>query len=323
MNSLMACMVVLCLSCGFVLSQGTFCPRFHFLASDRIADGIHTGSAWASIDRTPDFRFSSSQEFAGGELPWVHQLRGVISEARFARGPRAISELSLILDRNPMITDCIDDIALRNLNEAIAREAADALRIIPGHGEYHRQNLLRAAADFDTARTFAAQVHHRSAFCDTRFRTFSALSQIGSPECVRILGEFVMDRDRLEVENFAPKGFGPTGSNASWAASALSKLPLRSNKPRYFDYESEEAWQLWYHEVKTGIRTFAFNDDPQNYNLDGPVSLSKDPPFRLPPKLPATPTHRPLEPGHLALALLVIISISSWSVYRYAAKLKS
>lgn len=32
-----------------------------------------------------------------------------------------------------------------------------------------------------------------------------------------------------------------------------------------------EPWRLWYAQVKAGTRTFRFKDDPQEYNLDGPV----------------------------------------------------
>lgn len=326
----MACWVVLCLSGGLAFSQEIPYLRFHFpfLASDLIADGIHTKPEFGHPGWNPDPYSPPSDQSAEVELIWVHQLRAEIARARATRDANAIHNLSLILDRYPLVVRCIDDPAAWHINKAIVREAADVLRTIPGHGEHHHRKIIRAAADFDNAQKFAAKVHYRRIFCDERYRAFGALSHIGSSESVRILGEFVTGQDRLEVENFAPKGFGPTGESSGWAASALSRLPLRSNKPDHSGYENEEAWSLWYHEVKTGIRTFAFDGDPQDYNLDGPVASGKNPAFKLPPKpvekvvppkFTNIPTSSPLAVEHLALALSGIILISGWGIYRYRA----
>jgi hypothetical protein len=63
------------------------------------------------------------------------------------------------------------------------------------------------------------------------------------------------------------------------AARIFGKLPLAS-KPtsNRLDHEAEGAlavWQAWYEQIKAGKRTFRFEGDPTEYDLNGPAPKEK------------------------------------------------
>ena len=64
------------------------------------------------------------------------------------------------------------------------------------------------------------------------------------------------------------------------ARVALQKFPLL-NKPfkdpitQSNRADAQAAWQLWYEQVKSGKRTFRFEGDPTEYDLNGPASKDK------------------------------------------------
>lgn len=164
----------------------------------------------------------------------------------------------------------------------VHNEIQQALLAIPGHAEYYAEQfkIERAKAEATNAERFTNDLGTWWAGYD-RFRSnaFETLGQLPSPETVRVLGEFLYDERDYQSEEFiranryAQREFGTT---ASGAAGALSRLPIdyqrgaRANgKTRYLTIES---WRLWYKQVKSGKRTFRFEGDPQEYDLNGPAS---------------------------------------------------
>jgi hypothetical protein len=81
--------------------------------------------------------------------------------------------------------------------------------------------------------------------------------------------------------------------NSTDAAMALDKLPLK-NKPHAgitgWDKEAIRPWVLWYEQIKAGNRTFSFEGDPTDYNLNGPVREAKNPDANRTPRRPTTET---------------------------------
>src|SRR5690606_26228155 len=62
-------------------------------------------------------------------------------------------------------------------------------------------------------------------------------------------------------------------------AMTLQRLPLTFKPVKRagytFPYEYVYAWQNWYEQIKAGSRTFRFEGDPTEYDLNGPVPKEK------------------------------------------------
>ncbi|WP_035612265.1 hypothetical protein [Haloferula sp. BvORR071] len=166
----------------------------------------------------------------------------------------------------------------------------DALMKTPGHALYFQENIRAARSQMKsepdmTTRQGPLLVKYNSAQGDA----FKTLELLPSPETVRVLGEFLFD-----VEDLVPPS--PPGSvddriarqrdqgyvdNSFRAFAAFSRLPLLSPpapQKRFVsvtDYERDSnAWCLWFEQIKAGKRTFRFEGDPQEYNLQGPVGVT-------------------------------------------------
>jgi hypothetical protein len=109
-----------------------------------------------------------------------------------------------------------------------------------------------------------------------RMYGLETLKHLPSPETVRVLGDFLSDLSATPVLLHQHMKEAPM---AVYALGALAKLPI-ANKPADTkqDYESERdlpKWQQWYEEIKSGKRTFRFEGDPTEYDLNGPAPKEK------------------------------------------------
>ncbi len=79
-----------------------------------------------------------------------------------------------------------------------------------------------------------------------------------------------------------------------------------------------EPWRLWYAQVKAGTRTFRFKDDPQEYNLDGPVQVAAVAPS---PRKDSSDAPVPTESGRtfpwpLIGSLSALAAAAGWYFFR-------
>ncbi len=160
----------------------------------------------------------------------------------------------------------------------IGNRAVSILLAIPGHAEYYRDRLLKAQSehkeDFTSTRAGPKFNNYTNEVADG----MAILSQLPSPETVMVLGDLLFNEWVLpNSENRPPQDrYGPLSVRA---LRALSKLPLTS-KPAKTTHDSHaardlSAWQLWYEQIKAGTRTFRFEGDPTEYDLNGPAPKSK------------------------------------------------
>lgn len=169
----------------------------------------------------------------------------------------------------------------------VYKEAQTALIVIPGHAEYYRDKLdqandIRKAAipgagdDGDGASDHGVKLLK---FMNARDEAFQVFRNVPSPETVRVLGHY------LEDEWVSPLPFGKPHwfekPLATHAADALNGLPL-VNKPvkripldRGDPDKDLKAWQHWYQQIKSGKRTYRFEGDRQEYDLNGPAPKEK------------------------------------------------
>jgi hypothetical protein len=110
------------------------------------------------------------------------------------------------------------------------------------------------------------------------------------------------------------------------AARTLWSLPL-TFKPTGKVYTPEEmlTWRLWYEQVKAGNRTFRFEGDPQEYNLQGPVRVSATAPaVGRPPRnqAPAPAAEEPPATRSPALAALsmALAAALAFVIWRYSRR---
>lgn len=150
----------------------------------------------------------------------------------------------------------------------VFKRAQTALLAIPGHAEYYRDKILQAQ---DRVKTLGTSALHEY---DTEIMyAFQTLPHLSSPEGVRVLGElFFNDWVPPGNETFAAsEKFAPL---SVCARVALQKFPL-VDKPFKDPITKENvadanaAWLLWYEQIKSGNRTFRFEGDPTEYDLNG------------------------------------------------------
>lgn len=166
-------------------------------------------------------------------------------------------------------------------------EIQKAATAIPGHAEFYRDKLdlandLRKAAISNAGDNDVGAIDHgvkRHKFMDARQEAFQVLRNLPSPETVRVLGHYLDDEWVSPVPLEKPHWFEKP--LASHAAEALEGLPL-VNKPvnrnrldRGDPEKDLRTWQQWHEQIKSGKRTFRFEGDPTEYDLNGPAPEEK------------------------------------------------
>lgn len=161
----------------------------------------------------------------------------------------------------------------------VAAKARAALLAIPGHAEYYRDRILKARAAYDEPSD--EKIRHLHEWIGEQ-EGFRVLALLPSVENVRVLGEFLAD-DRGKIGGPGPppvmdEGRPMESANSGRALQTLHALPL-VRKPvaseHVYPDKDLEAYRLWYAQIKSGKRTFRFEGDPTEYDLDGPAPPEK------------------------------------------------
>lgn len=147
---------------------------------------------------------------------------------------------------------------------------------IPGHAECIRDRVLSAQNEVKAHLDDGQTSVKLGEYYTEKSRSFEALSHLPSAENVRILGEFLSDEwtGDLSIQEGA-KVF-PLSHDA---VRAFGQLPLIGKPfPQTEGYQAPEqleGWRQWYQEIKSGKRTFRFEGDPTEYDLNGPAPNAK------------------------------------------------
>ena len=201
---------------------------------------------------------------------------------------------------------------------------------IPGHAEYYANRINKVREEVDGVIQSGGKYPPLSDLLNEQMYGFQTLSQLPSPETVRVLGEFLTDeRGRMIIP---PESKGremklydlwQQDPNSTLAAETLSRLPLKT-KPHAvideWDKDSLTPWIHWYAQIKVGRRTFSFEGDPQEYDLTGPVSGTRNPDTPRERRRPTDPksakaTATPKSPSStpwIAGAIVVLIGAGGW-----------
>lgn len=161
----------------------------------------------------------------------------------------------------------------------------------PGYAEFYRDRINAARAKYDDVMEtgdVSEAAYYRTAWSDSQ-NGFSAMRHLPSVETVRVLGDFLADdRGRtvlppnasLDDKQHAAMEI-PNSDAATKTLQALPILskPFKTRSPDYFvageTASCLDSWRLWYEQIKAGTRTFRFEGDPQEYDLNGPASKEK------------------------------------------------
>jgi len=209
--------------------------------------------------------------------------------------------------------------------------AQSTLLSIPGHAEYFGKKLTDAHQRYKNNPRDPVE-NAISKYSNELFYSTSPLRNLPSPETVRVLGEMLADE---WVDEKNPNWDRPP-SLALVGAGGLSNLPIQ-NKPYPFRVgksrvisgsqieESLPHWQKWYQQVKEGRRTFSFEGDPNEYDLNGITREAKNPDIPRAAKRPSITNSASPESGKpskpvtvpwVAGAIAVILAGASWIVLK-------
>ena len=168
----------------------------------------------------------------------------------------------------------------------VFRAAQAALLTIPGHAEYYRDKILNTREavkeelkGIDTERRLGSLTHYSYKFSDfnnERMYGLQTLEHLPSAETVRVLGELLSDEWVSPIPIQGEKLDTPLCGSA---VVVLERLPI-ANKPiknprDVPDAEKLESWRRWFQQIKDGKRTFRFEGDATEYDLNGPATEKK------------------------------------------------
>ena len=157
-----------------------------------------------------------------------------------------------------------------------------ALLATPKHAEYYgdkiqnaQENLKNVWAD-PNLRWPAYQT-----FLNEQMYGFDTLAELPSAENVRVLGE-MLSNEWVPPGNETAPASEKLPPLANRATGTLMKLPIK-NKPAAFTgpvtretiIRDLPAWRLWYEQIRSGKRTFSFEGDTTEYDLNGPAPKEK------------------------------------------------
>ena len=182
----------------------------------------------------------------------------------------------------------------RKLIEGHAAEVDDlffdiqkAILGVPGHAKFFRDEINQARAKYEEALKGGDESligETRQNLAGKLLFEFPTLEHLPSVETVGVLGEFLSDErgyvkmpERPTLDDLTTDVSGSPVFRR--AATALGRLPI-VNKPvpaktQFRTPEDVAPWKLWYEQIKAGKRTFRFEGDATEYDLNGPASNEK------------------------------------------------
>jgi hypothetical protein len=252
---------------------------------------------------TIPFPGSASEERAA----WFAERWKIIEEAHVRPDEKAIKNLGAIARGLGRKKEELTP-ETKELYDAAVR----TLLAIPGHAEWSGKEI-KAMTDDAVNRT-GLQFEGR------REWHFETLSQLQSPETVKVLGEQLFD-DRSPFKG--PPNDAEWIPSSNFAVSALHKLGLDNApvKSIYADPRNDlRTWQLWFEQVRAGTRTFSFKGDKTIYSLTGPVSTALDPSEVRPAAPQPAPGSASVSPGSSNPSVWIALSLAVVALI-FAAKL--
>ncbi len=201
---------------------------------------------------------------------WFAERRAWIEQSKSAQTPESMLNLARIVTG-----------VGRNLDQAspeakdLFYQAKEQLLAIPGHAEFYRNRIIQAQEHLKNQVGEAPWSDYHKEI-ENGFQVFPHLH---SPEGVRVLGELLSNAWVPPGNETAPLSgkFIPLSVSAT---VTLPKFPLL-DKPFKDPITQENVgtahadWQLWYEQIKSGKRTFRFEGDPTEYDLNGPAAGQK------------------------------------------------
>jgi len=159
----------------------------------------------------------------------------------------------------------------------VKKRAWEKLRAIPDFADRFANYLREEREKFKSLKESASHYNRQ------REWVISPMGKLPHPNVVRVLGEYLSDTERPGYDGGTWESrvaHAATPANAVLAAEALGQLIEKPPVQKPWDSYTEDdakTWELWYAQVKAGTRTYRFKGDPQDYNLQGPVSKIADP----------------------------------------------
>lgn len=153
--------------------------------------------------------------------------------------------------------------------QTVFERSQSLLLSIPGHAEYYGDRLWKSYSSYKTAVIERQDYGPMHSYRSMRPEVMRILENLPSAETVRVLGEMLSEEwsDPTKTKEDNEQFLGSLAMNAK---SRLVKLPI-VDKPIASGPNSLPAWQQWYGQIKDGKRTFRFEGNPQEYNLQGPA----------------------------------------------------
>lgn len=228
---------------------------------------------------------------ASNELPQAEDRKIEIEQIKLWESNLEKSEAMNAQDK----IDCLS-LGLRNMGyrKTLSNHGAEVERMyqliqatllaIPGHAEYYRDDINKARAKFEEALKGGDETligETRQYLAGKLLFDFPTLDHLPSVETVRVLGEFLSDeRGYVKMPEHPTLEDLTTDVSGSpvfrRAAASLGKLPI-VNKPipastQFRTPDDVRPWKQWYEQIKAGNRTFRFEGDATEYDLNGPAS---------------------------------------------------
>lgn len=163
-----------------------------------------------------------------------------------------------------------------------------SLLAIPGHATYYGDRINKAQTERRAAMPAATEGELGSAnysIKDGNFRNEETndlwtLRYLPSPETIKVLGTFLSDE---WVSPIPVQDDWLWPSLARHSVEVLAVMPIvKKPTARIEDPANSgvimpdlKAWQQWFEQIKAGKRTFSFEGDPTEYDLNGPAPKEK------------------------------------------------
>ncbi len=178
---------------------------------------------------------------------------------------------------------------LTDEENTVFRRSQAMLLAIPGHAQYYRDRINAAREKMEMALKSGNDADYatfRHTLSDEVMYGFRTLQQLPSVETVRVLGEFLFDErgyvkvpsdNTTEKQRYESIKHGPVFHKAAGGLDTLPIVakPMKRPPQGYDSPEETTPWRQWYQEIKDGKRTFRFEGDPTEYDLDGPAPKEK------------------------------------------------
>ncbi len=145
--------------------------------------------------------------------------------------------------------------------EVYAR-AVDIMKKTPGHAEYFGRKLAEA-------RSKTNDPWHNYNYNEVFENVLKTLSNIPTPEAVKVLGEMLEDTSDYPNEDQLKeiiRSGGNIDAPSGLAMSALRRINTR-DLPDSKSWRDVELWRKWWQEVKSGRKPFSFKGQNVEYRF--------------------------------------------------------